>query len=126
MDFTKPTAIGDRVDADFEALKLGGGYDHAWVLRAGSGVRPAARLKDPESGRVLEVLTDKPAIQFYGGNFLDGTVTGKGGVKYARRTACCLETENFPDAPNQPSFPSSVLRPGETYTHTMIHKFSAE
>jgi aldose 1-epimerase len=126
MDFTKPTAIGDRVNEDFEALKLGGGYDHAWVLTPKDGVRLAARLKDPKSGRVLEISTDKPAVQFYGGNFLDGTVAGKGGVKYAHRTACCLETENFPDAPNQPSFPSAVLKPGETYTHTMVHKFSAE
>jgi aldose 1-epimerase len=126
MDFTQPTAIGDRVNEEFEALKLGGGYDHAWVLTPKEGVRPAARLKDPKSGRVMEISTDKPAIQFYGGNFLDGTVAGKGGVKYAHRTALCLETENFPDAPNQPSFPSAVLKPGETYTHTMIHKFSAE
>jgi aldose 1-epimerase len=126
MDFTQPTVIGARLNADFEALKLGGGYDHAWVLRPGDGVRLAARLKDPKSGRVLEVLSDKPAIQFYGGNFLDGTVAGKGGVKYPHRSACCLETENFPDAPNQPSFPSAVLRPGETYAHTMIHRFSAE
>jgi aldose 1-epimerase len=126
MDFTKPTAIGDRVSEDFEALKLGGGYDHAWVLTPKEGLRLAARLKDPKTGRVLEISTDKPAVQFYGGNFLDGTVAGKGGVKYAHRTACCLETENFPDAPNQPSFPSAVLKPGETYTHTMVHKFSAE
>jgi aldose 1-epimerase len=126
MDFTQPTAIGDRVEADFEALKFGGGYDHAWVLTPKEGVRLAARLKDPKSGRVLEISTDKPAIQFYGGNFLDGKVAGKGGVNYAHRTALCLETENFPDAPNQPSFPSAVLRPGETYTHVMVHKFSAE
>jgi aldose 1-epimerase len=126
MDFTQPTAIGDRVEADFEALKFGGGYDHAWVLTPKEGLRLAARLKDPKSGRVLEISTDKPAIQFYGGNFLDGKVAGKGGVNYAHRTALCLETENFPDAPNQPSFPSAVLRPGETYTHVMVHKFSAE
>jgi aldose 1-epimerase len=126
MDFTKPTVIGDRIDADFEALKFGAGYDHAWVLKMGKGVRLAARLKDPKSGRVMEVSTDQPAIQFYGGNFLDGTATGKGGVAYAHRTALCLETEGFPAAPNQPSFPSSVLRPGETYKHTMIHKFSVE
>lgn len=126
MDFTKPTVIGSRVDADFEALKFGGGYDHAWVLKKGSGVRFAARLKDPKSGRVMEISTDQPAIQFYGGNFLDGKAIGKGGIAYARRTALCLETEGFPDAPNQPSFPSPVLRPGETYDHTMIHKFSAE
>jgi aldose 1-epimerase len=126
MDFTKPTAIGERVDADFEALKFGGGYDHAWVLEKGDGVRLAARLKDPKSGRVMEVSTDQPAIQFYGGNFLDGTVAGKGGVKYAKRSALCLETEGFPDSPNKPSFPSPVLRPGETYKHVMVHKFSAE
>lgn len=126
MDFTKPTAIGARIDNDFEALKFGGGYDHAWVLEKGEGVRLAARLKDPASGRVMEISTNQPAVQFYTGNFLDGTVAGKGGVKYAKRTALCLETEGFPDAPNQKSFPSAVLRPGETYTHTMIHKFSVE
>jgi aldose 1-epimerase len=126
MDFTKPTAIGARVDQEFEALKLGGGYDHCWVLRPGKGVRLAARVKDPKSGRVMEVLTDKPAIQFYGGNFLDGKATGKGGVAYQHRTGMCLETENFPDAPNKPKFPSAVLRPGETYTHKMVHKFSVE
>ena len=126
MDFTQPTTIGDRIDADFEALKFGGGYDHAWVLKQGGGVRLAARLKDPKSGRVMEVFTNQPAIQFYGGNFLDGKSIGKGGVAYACRTALCLETEGFPDSPNQPSFPSPVLRPGETYQHTMIHRFSAE
>jgi aldose 1-epimerase len=96
------------------------------VLTPKTGLRLAARLKDPKSGRVLEISTDKPAIQFYGGNFLDGKVAGKGGVNYAFRTALCLETENFPDAPNQPSFPSAVLKPGETYTHVMVHKFLAE
>ncbi len=126
MDFTKPTAIGERVEAEFEALKFGGGYDHAWVLEKGDGLRLAARLKDPKSGRVMEISTNQPAIQFYGGNFLDGKVAGKGGVKYAHRTALCLETENFPDAPNKPDFPSAVLRPGETYSHTMVHRFLAE
>jgi aldose 1-epimerase len=126
MDFTTATAIGERVDAAFEALEFGGGYDHAWVLRQGEGVRLAARLKDPKSGRVMEISTDQPAIQFYGGNFLDGEAVGKNGVAYAYRTALCLETENFPDSPNQPDFPSPVLRPGGTYKHVMIHKFSAE
>jgi aldose 1-epimerase len=126
MDFTTPAVIGERVEADFEALKFGGGYDHAWVLEKATGVRLAARLKDSKSGRVMEVSTDQPAVQFYGGNFLDGTVAGKGGVKYAKRSALCLETEGFPDSPNKPSFPSAVLRPGETYQHVMIHKFSAE
>lgn len=124
FDFTKPTAIGARVDADNEALKLGLGYDHCWVLREGSGVRKAATLHDPKSGRTMEISTDQPGIQFYGGNFLDGTVAGKGGQKYPYRSACCLETELFPDGPNQPSFPNCILKPGETYTHTMIHKFS--
>lgn len=126
LDFTKPTVIGERVDADFEAIKFGGGYDHAWVVKKGDGVRLAARVKDPKSGRVLEVSSNQPAVQFYGGNFLDGTVTGKKGVAYAKRTGLCLETEGFPDAPNHASFPTAVLRPGETYTHTMIHQFSAE
>lgn len=126
MDFTKPVAIGERLNDSFEPLKLAGGYDHAWVLKSSAGIHPAARLKDPKSGRVLEISTNQPAIQFYGGNFLNGAVTGKKGVKYGHRTACCLETENFPDAPNQPSFPSGVLRPGEIYRHVMIHKFSAE
>jgi aldose 1-epimerase len=93
------------------------------VLEKGTGVRLAARLKHPASGRVMEISTDQPAIQFYGGNFLDGTVAGKGGVKYAKRTALCLESEGFPNSPNEPSFPSPVLRPGQTYQHRMIHKF---
>ena len=126
MDFTKPTAIGQRVDADFEALKLGGGYDHAWVLKKGKDMHLAAKVMDPKSGRVMEISTNQPAIQFYGGNFLDGKAIGKGGVPYAYRTAFALETEGFPDAPNQPSFPSAVLRPGENYMHSMSFKFSAE
>jgi aldose 1-epimerase len=127
LDFTKPTVVGDRIDADFEALTLAGGYDHCWVVRGKNGtVRPAARVSDPVSGRFMEVSSDQPAIQFYAGNFLDGTAEGRNGVRYARRSGLCLETENFPDAPNQPSFPSSVLRPGETYRHVMIHRFGAE
>ena len=126
MDFTKPTVIGERLDADFEALKFGGGYDHCWVLGQGTGLRLAARVKNPETGRVMEVSSNQPAIQFYGGNFLDGTVKGKGGVSYAKRSALCLETEGFPDAPNRPAFPSCVLRPGETYQHVMVHRFSVE
>ena len=126
MDFTNPTAIGDRVKEDFEALKLGGGYDHAWVINNGEGVRLDARVKDPKSGRVLEISSNQPAIQFYGGNFLDGKAIGKGGVAYGFRTAFALETEGFPDSPNQAKFPSPVLRPGETYKHSMVFKFSAE
>lgn len=126
MDFTTSTRIGDRVDADFEAIKFGGGYDHCWVLDKGKDLQLSARLKDPSSGRVMEIFSNQPGIQFYGGNFLDGTITGKKGVKYGRRTALCLETEGYPDSPNQTSFPSPVLRPGATYHHVMIHKFSAE
>ncbi|TAE78405.1 MAG: galactose mutarotase [Verrucomicrobia bacterium] len=125
LDFTNPTRIGDRIDTDFAALQLAGGYDHAWVLRPGSGVRYAARLFHPASGRTLEVLTDQPAIQFYGGNFLGDGPPGKGGVHHSHRGGLCLETENFPDAPNQPGFPNCILRPGETYCHTLIHRFSA-
>lgn len=126
MDFTQPMVIGERLETDFEALKFGAGYDHCWVLEESEGVRLAARLRDPKSGRMMEVSTNQAAVQFYAGNFLDGKVPGKGGVKYARRSALCLETEGFPDAPNQAAFPSCVLRPGETYRHVLIHKFSAE
>jgi len=127
LDFTTPTVVGERIDADFEALRFAGGYDHCWVVRGENGVvRPAARVSDPVSGRFMEVSTDQPGIQFYAGNFLDGSYAGKGGVRYARRTGLCLETEGFPDAPNQPVFPSCVLRPGETYRHAMIHCFGAE
>jgi aldose 1-epimerase len=123
MDFRTPTAIGTRVNDDFEALKFAGGYDHCWVLREGKGVRLAAVVKDPVSGRSIEILTDQPGIQFYCGNFLDGTDVGKNGVMYQRRTGLCLETEDYPDAPNHPEFPSAVLRPGQTYHHTMVVEF---
>lgn len=127
MDFTKPHPIGERVEADFEALKLSGGYDHAWILNGETqdGVALSARLRDPETGRTMEVLTNQPAIQLYSGNFLDGTVAGKGGVTYQHRSALCLETEGWPDAPNNPNAPSAVLRPGEIYTHKLVHRFSA-
>ena len=123
MDFRTPTTVGARINDAFEALKLGGGYDHCWVLRKGPGVRLAAVVKDLSSGRTMEVLTDQPGVQFYTGNFLDGSATGKNGVKYQFRTGLCLETEGFPDAPNHPDFPSTVLRPGETYHHTMVCRF---
>jgi aldose 1-epimerase len=126
MDFTQPTAVGERVEADFKALQLGGGYDHCWVLTEpdAKGLAHVATLRDPKSGRTMKLLSNQPAVQFYGGNFLDGTLTGKDGVAYGRRTGLCLETENFPDAPNKPAFPSAVLRPGETYRHKMVHRFS--
>lgn len=125
MDFTKPMRIGERIDADFEALKLGGGYDHCWVLNSGGGrLARAARLEDPATGRVMEIFTDQPGIQFYSGNFLDGSVRGKDGLAYAYRTGLCLETQVFPNSPNEAGFPDAILRPGETYRHRMAHKFT--
>ena len=121
MDFTTPTAIGARIE------QVEGGYDHNFILRDyGKGVRLAARAVEPKSGRVMEIYTDQPGIQFYSGNFLDGTVKGKGGVAYKKHYGFCLETQHYPDSPNKPDFPTVVLRPGETYTHTMIHKFSTK
>ncbi|MFT4177474.1 MAG: aldose epimerase family protein [Luteolibacter sp.] len=126
MDFTTEHPIGERIDADFEALRLGAGYDHCWVLSEnGTNPRLAARVKDPKTGRVMEVLTNQPGVQFYSANFLDDS-PGKKQVPLGRRTGLCLETQNFPDAPNQAHFPNSILSPGETYEHLLIHRFSAE
>lgn len=126
FDFSKPTAIGARINQDDEQLKFGKGYDHNWVLEEDQpGVLSvAAEVFEPESGRVLEVLTTEPGIQFYSGNFLDGTVHGKGGQAYAHRTGFCLETQHFPDSPNHANFPSTVLKPGEAYRSTTIFRFS--
>jgi aldose 1-epimerase len=127
FDFRKPVAIGARIDAADEQLKAGGGYDHNFVLRGGKGeLRLAARVREPKSGRVLEVLTTEPGIQFYSGNFLDGTVVGKSGKAYVRRGAFCLEAQHFPDSPNQPAFPSVVLRPGQTYRQTTVYRVTVE
>jgi len=128
MDFTQATAVGERVDADYEALKLAGGYDHCWVLSepVHDGLAHVATVHDPKSGRMMELFSNQPGVQFYGGNFLDGSLIGKGGIAYGKNTGLCLETENFPDAPNQAGFPSAVLRPGETYRHKMVHRFYAE
>ena len=124
FDFTKPNTIGERIDDASEALTLGGGYDHCWALKEAKGIRLAATLHDPKTGRTMDLSTDQPGIQFYGGNFLDGETAGKGGAKYPKRSACCLETQIFPNSPNQKDFPNCILKPGETYSHTMIHKFS--
>ena len=128
FDFRKELAIGARIDQDEEQLKLGGGYDHNFVLRPsnGAGEFLAARVVEPASGRVLEVWTTQPGVQFYTGNFLDGKTIGKGGVTYPRRSAFCLETQHFPDSPNQPKFPSVVLNPGERYHTITTYKFSVE
>ncbi|MCG5053108.1 MAG: galactose mutarotase [Myxococcales bacterium] len=126
FDFRQPHAIGARLGVVHEQLQRGKGYDHNWVLRpAGSSpLRRACRVEDPGSGRALEVLTTAPGLQFYSGNFLDGRLTGKGGRPQRHRSAFVLETQNFPDAPNHRSFPSSVLRPGQTYRHTSVYRFS--
>jgi len=124
MDFRIPSPVGERIDADYEQLRYGGGYDHNWVLNGESGtLRLAARVSEPTTGRVMEVYTTEPGIQFYAGNFLDGTNVGKGGVAYSRRTGLCLETQHFPDSPNHPEFPSTVLRPGERYQSTTVYRF---
>jgi aldose 1-epimerase len=129
FDFSAPTAIGARIDQDEQQIKLGMGYDHNFVLTRGiknGGLALAAVVHEPKTGRVLEVWTTEPGIQFYTGNFLDGTGTGKGGKPYGRRTAFCLETQHFPDSPNHPSFPSTLLKPGAHYHTTTVYKFSAE
>ena len=123
LDFRKPVAIGARIDAADEQLKAGGGYDHNYVLRGTMGeLRLAARVVEPKSGRVLEMLTTEPGVQFYSGNFLDGKVVGKSGKPYGRRSAFCLEAQHFPDSPNQPGFPPVVLRPGQTYRQTTVYR----
>ena len=127
FDFRTSTKIGARIDQDNEQLKRGKGYDHNWVLnRTGDGLSLAAIAKDPVTGRTVEVSTTEPGIQFYSGNFLDGTNVGKGGKVYVHRGGFCLETHHFPDSPNQPSFPSTVLRPGGHYTSETVFKFGAE
>jgi aldose 1-epimerase len=125
FDFRQPTAIGARINAENEQLLRGKGYDHNFVLNSsGGGLALAARVIDPKSGRVLEVLTDQPGVQFYTGNFLDGTVKGKGGKAYQQRDGFCLETQHFPDSPNRPEFPSTVLKAGEQYRTTTVYQFS--
>jgi aldose 1-epimerase len=127
FDFTKPTAIGARIEQNDEQLKLGKGYDHNFILdRAGSSLSLAARVEETSTGRVMEVETTEPAIQFYTGNFLDGTLKGKGGHVYPQRAALCLETQHYPDSPNKPSFPSTELKPGQTYKTTTLYRFSVK
>ncbi len=124
FDFRKPHRIGERIEARDEQIKLGGGYDHNFVLdRQGDGLSMAARVVEPSTGRALEVWTTEPAMQFYTGNFLDGTITGKGGKVYPRRSGFCLETQHYPDSPNQPAFPSTVLEPGQEYRSATVWKF---
>ncbi|MEJ7812506.1 MAG: aldose epimerase family protein [Gemmatimonadaceae bacterium] len=130
FDFTTPTAIGARIDADDDQLRHGRGYDHNFVLdRAesrpeGSATAPVARLYEPRSGRVLEIHTTEPGIQLYSGNVLEGGPVGKGGHVYRRREGLALETQHFPDSPNQPDFPSTILRPGSEYASRTVYRFS--
>jgi aldose 1-epimerase len=121
MDFTDPVAIGERID------EVEGGYDHCYVLKnyQSDEMKRCAKVKDPQSGRIMEIYTTEPGVQFYTGNFLDGTLTA-GDITYRKHAAFCLETQHFPDSPNQPMFPSVILEPGETYRHTTVHKFSVE
>lgn len=123
LDFTTPRRIGARISANFEPLRFGKGYDHNYVLN-GRGMKLAARARDPKSGRAMEVHTSEPGVQFYTANHLN--TTGKRGHAYGARSAFCLETQRFPDSPNKPHFPTAVLRPGDTYQHTTIFRFSAE
>jgi aldose 1-epimerase len=143
MDFRTSTRIGDRIDGDAEQLRFGQGYDHNWVLDAPSGrgkpkeseteaqelpsvlpLRRVAQVEHDASGRRLEVLTTQPGLQFYAGNFLDGSIVGKGGHAYQRRSGFCLETQHFPDSPNHQGFPGTILRPGERFEHTTVYRFS--
>jgi len=126
FDFLKSTSIGARINQDEEQLKFGGGYDHNWVVNGRAGtLRQAASVYESTSGRVMDVWTTEPGIQFYTGNFLDGTLTGKSGKAYARRNGFCLETQHYPDSPNKPKFPTTTLRKGTTYRSTTIYRFSA-
>ncbi|MEJ2483185.1 MAG: galactose mutarotase, partial [Gemmatimonadota bacterium] len=129
FDFRKPVAVGARIDADVEQLGIAGGYDHNFVLDDWTGdgtVALAARLRDPKSGRVMEVLTTEPGIQLYSGNFFGGSIPGKNGAVYGPRSGICLETQHFPDSPNQVDFPSTVLRPGEAYRSKTVYRFRTD
>ena len=127
FDFRKPTAIGARINDPNPVLQYGPGYDHNWVINKPAGkLGLQARVYEPVSGRVLEVISDQPGLQFYAGNFLDGTITGKGGVVYQKRTGFCMEPQHYPDSPNKPGFPTTELKPGQTFKNIIIYKFSAK
>ncbi|MCV6624708.1 MAG: galactose-1-epimerase, partial [Cellvibrionaceae bacterium] len=128
MDFREAKAIGRDIGVEYEQLGFGKGYDHNWVLdkTEASGLQLAASVYAPESGRTLVITTDQPGVQFYAGNFLDGSITGKGGAVYQHRNGFCLETQHYPDSPNQPNFPSTVLKPGDTYKTATVFEFGAQ
>jgi aldose 1-epimerase len=124
LDFQKPTRIGERIAMNDEQLKLAGGYDHNWVLnKSTNALTLAARVEEPSSGRIMEVLTTEPALQFYSGNFLTGKNIGKKGHPYVYRSGFCLETQHYPDSPNKPEFPSTVLNPGKKYSSMTVYRF---
>lgn len=125
LDFRKSTRIGERIDSDYEQLRVAGGYDQNFVLDAGGReLAEAAEVYEPSSGRVMRVLTDQPGVQFYTGNFFDGTIKGKSGIAYQRRYGLCLETQHFPDSPNHPEFPTTELKPGERFHRVTVFAFS--
>jgi aldose 1-epimerase len=127
FDFRQSTAIGTRIDAKDEQIALGGGYDHNFVVNGAAGtLRPVAHVSEPTTGRTLDVSSTEPGVQFYTGNFLDGTIKGKGGKVYPKRAAFCLETQHYPDSPNKPAFPTVVLRPGQEYKTTTVYRFGVE
>src|SRR5688572_13796061 len=126
FDFRTATAIGSRIKEKDAQLEAGLGYDHCWVLSSPDSVKLAGSVYEPTTGRFVEVFTTEPAIQFYCGNFLDGTLTGKGGVVYKHRYGLCLETEHYPDSPNRADFPSTELKPGDTYTTQTVYRFSTK
>ena len=127
FDFLKATAIGARINDDDEQLKLGNGYDHTWVINGRAGtMRLAATAYETTSGRLMQVWTTEPGVQFYTGNFLNGSLTGKSGKVYARRNGFCFETQHYPDSPNQPSFPTTTLKKGQTYKSTTVYRFSTK
>jgi aldose 1-epimerase len=125
LDFRKSTRIGERIDSDYEQLRVAGGYDQNFVLDAGGReLAEAAEVYEPSSGRVMRVLTDQPGVQFYTGNFFDGTIKGKSGIAYQRRYGLCLETQHFPDSPNHPEFPTTELKPGQRFHRVTVFAFS--
>jgi aldose 1-epimerase len=130
FDFRTPTAIGARIESKDPQMVLGSGYDHNWVLtRAGvadGALAPVLKVTEPTTGRTLEMVSTEPGVQFYTGNFLDGHLVGKSGKKYVHRAAFCVETQHFPDSPNQPKFPSTIVRPDKDYTSQTIFKFGVQ
>lgn len=124
FNFLKATKIGERIEQNNKQLKIGNGYDHNYVLNKKEGLKKAAKVIEPESGRILEVFTTEPGLQLYTANWLDGSIVGHQSIAYQKRCAFCLETQHFPNSPNQPDFPSTILRPGEAYQSTTVYKFS--